>query len=158
MTESTFRVVFSGEALPGFNQNIAIDNLAKLLKRTPEQVSGSFNGRSSVIKKGITAAEAERYCQVLERAGLLVHAEQDPATPTGAVAAPGNPAPAAESKLALTLVPIEDESQAAASAVRTEMICPACGHKQPKAERCDACGVMVAKFLQRQIAKPGEGK
>lgn len=160
---STQRVVFAGKSLPGFDRDIAIQNLAKLLKRTPEQAAAAFNGKDVVIKKGVPAAEAERLCQTLERAGLMVHAEAESglslaldAEPAAKPAATPAPAPVkgvpAGGVVAPNLSLVDYEEPEAAKAAVQPMICPACNHKQEKAEICVACGVVIAKFLQRQAA------
>ena len=158
---STQRVVFAGKSLPGFDRDTAIQNLAKLLKRTPEQAAAAFNGKDVVIKKGVPTAEAERLCQTLERAGLMVHAEAesglslalDDAAPAAPAAAPapvkGVPAGGV---VAPNLSLVDYEEPAAAKAPAQLMVCPACNHKQEKGEICVACGVVIAKFLQRQAA------
>lgn len=163
---STQRVVFAGKSLPGFDRDTAIQNLARLLKRTPEQAAAAFNGKDVVIKKGVPAAEAERLCQALERVGLMVHAEAEsglalaadttvinaPAsTPAAAPAAPLNTVPAG-GVAAPNLSLVDYEEPEAAKAPTPQMVCPACNRKQDKAEICVACGVVIAKFLQRQAA------
>lgn len=158
---STQRVVFAGKSLPGFDRDTAIQNLAKLLKRTPEQAAAAFNGKDVVIKKGVPAAEAERLCQALERAGLMVHAEAESglslALDAAAPAAPAaTPTPVktvpAGGVVAPNLSLVDYEEPEAAKAPAQLMVCPACNHKQEKSEICVACGVVIAKFLQRQAA------
>lgn len=166
---STQRVVFAGKSLPGFDRDTAIQNLARLLKRTPEQAAAAFNGKDVVIKKGVPAAEAERLCQALERAGLMVHAEAEsslslaldaelPAKPAAAPApTPGKTVPA-DGVVAPNLSLVDYEEPEAAKAPAQLMICPACNHKQEKTEICGACGVVIAKFLQRQAAAKAAAK
>lgn len=173
MPETTFRVVFSGHALPGFDRDTAVANLAKLLKRTPEQVAASFNGKPSVIKKGLPEADAARYLQALKNAGLQVssEAEQEPvAEKSGlslsladpdkfaAPAAPRNEKPvAAPPKISASLALVDDDEHKKEAEVtagpKARMVCPACNHEQAKAEVCEACHVVIAKFLQRQAEK-----
>lgn len=156
MSATTFRVVFAGKTLPGFDQARAIENLATLLKRRPDEVEKVFNGKSMAIKKGLPEAEAERYCRLLEQAGLMVHVEVDVgagvASASAANAHVATPSPAAPEpivKPAMTLSLMEDDAYLEQAPVRLEMVCPACRCKQEKAPVCSACGIVIAKFVQR---------
>lgn len=194
MPDTPYRVVFSGNTIPGHDRDTAIRNFAQLLKRTPEQVAGAFSGKSSVLKKGLSEAEAEKYCRVLEKAGLMVHAEKDAAgvSMAAAVAAPVEKAapeaplksvsgltlslqddnapivaapkppeapPVAAPKISASLALVDDdehkqeESVASGGKPAAGMTCPACGHAQPKADVCESCHVVIAKFLQRKAEK-----
>ncbi|MFZ5757283.1 MAG: DUF805 domain-containing protein [Pseudomonadota bacterium] len=157
---STYRVVFSGKALPGFNKDTAVANLAKLLKRTPEQAAAAFNGKDIAIKKGISEADAERLCQTLERAGLQVHAEPESGAPAPAAPAapsrPGMTAPTSARVAPADLSLVDYEEEKKPDAPKKAMVCPACGQQQPEAEVCNACGMVIAKFLQRQAQKAKE--
>jgi hypothetical protein len=166
MTDSTYRVVFSGNALPGTDRDTAISNFAQLFKKTPEQVAGLFSGKPSVIKKGVSEAEAQKYCRALEKAGLAVSAEAEaPAALQAADVAPPapagqpeeSPAPAAP-RIPPTLALVEDDEQGNddEDGTRERMTCPACGHEQPKADICERCDVVIEKFLQRQAEKQQE--
>ncbi len=179
MTDSTYRVVFAGQALPGHDRDTAIRNLARLLKRTPEQVAAAFSGKTSVLKKGLSKADADKYCQALEKAGLLVHAEAEaevaatlpPAgaatslslvaqddEPMAASAAKVPVAAVAPPKISASLALVEDDEPHADPAVTAAakpgagMTCPACGREQPKADICVGCHVVIAKFLPRKVS------
>jgi len=167
MTDSTYRVVFSGSPLPDADRDAAIRNFAQLFRKTPEQVAGLFSGKPTVIKKGLARAEADKYCRALEKAGLAVRAEAEaPAAPLSlqaedsapVAAAPEAPAAApavAPPKIPASLALVEDDDQAAGDAdeTRERMTCPACGHEQAKADICERCDVVIEKFLQRQAEK-----
>lgn len=147
MSEATFRVLFDGAALPGVDPDTAAANLARLLKREPAQAAALFNGKPLVLKKGVTEADAERLRATLAKAGLAVRVEAEAPAPAPAVEPPRIPA-----NLAL----VEDDDHRAAAAEQKQvppMACPACGHEQPRAEVCVACGVVIAKFLQRKAEK-----
>lgn len=177
MTDITYRVVFSGNPLPGTDRDTAISQFAQLLKRTPEQVAGAFAGKPSVLKKGVSQADAEKFCRVLEKAGLAVRAEPEvaavaaaPAKPAGgsalalqeegsedfAAAPPREEKPAAPPpKISASLALVEDEEhqEESVSSAPVTMTCPSCGHQQAKADVCVSCHVVIAKFLQRQAEK-----
>ncbi len=178
MSDSTHRVVFAGKPLPGVDRDTAIGNFAQLLKRTPEQVAAAFSGKPTVLKKGLSAADAEKYCRALEKAGLAVTVESEAPAPAASpslslslaptddepvrAAAPA-PAPApvvAAPKISASLALVDDEpkhEESAASPAAQKnsatMTCPACGHQQAKAEVCEACHVVIAKFLARKAEK-----
>lgn len=178
MSDSTHRVVFAGKPLPGIDRDTAIGNFAQLLKRTPEQVTAAFSGKPTVLKKGLSAADAEKYCRVLEKAGLAVTVESEAPAPAASpslslslaptddepvrAAAPA-PAPApvmAAPKIPDSLALVNDEphrEEASASPAAQKnaagMTCPACGHQQARAEVCEACHVVIAKFLARKAEK-----
>lgn len=177
MTDSTYHVVFAGQALPGHDRDTAICNLARLLKRTPEQVAAAFSGKTSVLKKGLSKADADKYCLALEKAGLLVHAEAEVAAtlpPASAasslslVAQDDEPMAASEAKvpvaavappkISASLALVEDDEPHADPAVTASaqpgagMTCPACGREQPKADICVGCHVVIAKFLPRKVS------
>lgn len=145
MTDSTYRVVFSGSPLPGTDRDTAIRNFATLFKRAPEQVEAMFSGQPSVIKKGISEAEAGKYCRALEKAGVEARAEAEmtavqPAPPLPPVDdEPGTPSPA----------PAAADADGTGE-TRALMTCPACGHEQPQADVCAQCGAVIADDLNAQ--------
>lgn len=117
MPDTPYRVVFSGTTIPGYDRDTAIRNFAQLLKRTPEQVAGAFSGKASVLKKGLSEAEAEKYCRVLEKAGLMVHAERESAIGSLALA---DEAPAAKPSGGLSLALQDDNAPVPAAAPKPE--------------------------------------
>lgn len=161
---STYRVVFSGQPLPGFDRDTAIANFARLLKRSPEQAAGAFAGKPLTLKKGVGKEEAEKVCAALERSGLSVRVEAELSMalelspemeaagappPKPVVNTPPPPSvPAIKSTVALELV--RDEGEHVEEASKPPMTCPACGQVQPKHVICEKCGIVIAKFLQRQ--------
>lgn len=128
MTEVRFKIVFEGEVLPDVSLDTAKDNLARLFKSERAKIEGLFNGASVVLKRDLPDNQAEKYLSALDNAGLKVRKERD----MGA---------------SLSLVDIH-EPEAPASTV--PMTCPKCGHEQPKALECTACGIVIEKFLARQ--------
>lgn len=156
---STYRVVFSGQPLPGFDRDTAIANFARLLKRSPEQAAGAFAGKPLTLKKGVGKEEAEKVCAALERSGLSVRVEAELSmalelSPEMEAAGAPPAAPAIQPTVALKMVrdgALDQElDQEKETANAPTMTCPACGQVQPKHVICEKCGIVIAKFLQRQ--------
>lgn len=128
MSEARYKVVFDGVLVPGADPDTTRDNLATLFKSERSKIDALFTGSSVALKRDLSDAEAQKYVDVLQRAGIQVHAEAE---------------------LASTLSLVETEEHDA-KPVTERMTCPKCGHEQPKAIECEACGVVVEKFLARQ--------
>lgn len=175
MSAPTFRILFAGQPLPGVARETAVANFARIFKRTPEQAAAAFNGKTVTIKKGLPEAEADRYLQTLEKAGLQVSREAEQATvaelslldpdaaPVNAPAAKSDKPVVAAPKINPSLALVMDEDQKAEAAAASTsagaaptMICPACQHEQPKADRCDACGIVIAKYVAKKVDPPKE--
>ena len=97
---SLYEVAFSGKLLAGAQPEVVKANLAKIFQADEQRIAQLFSGRRIVIKSGLDAAGAEKYREILARAGaeLEVRAlQQEPAEPAmrpeSASAVP--PAPAA---------------------------------------------------------------
>lgn len=75
------------------------------------------------------------------------------------IAAPEKPAVAAP-KISSSLALVDDEEHqeetAASGKAAPPMTCPSCGHVQAKADVCESCHVVIAKFLQRQAEREKE--
>jgi len=98
MAEATFDVVFSGKLQPGCKTAEVRENLARLFKIDPARLAALFTGDAVPIKRGVDAATALQYQQVLAKAGALVElvessasAAQPVLAPTAAVTAPPSP-------------------------------------------------------------------
>lgn len=139
MTEARYQIVFAGEPLPGVTLDALKDNLCRLFKSDRGSIERLFSGSHLPLKRGLTAVEAERYLQALERAGARAYKTAEPD-----VSKPAQPVTAFESA-----IPVES------------MTCPKCGHQQDKSQTCSACGIVIEKFLARQAlsnaaAMPGK--
>ena len=134
MSADQYRIVFEGELLPGVSLDTAKNNLAQLFKCDAGKVERLFGHGSVPLKRELSAPEADRYLQALQRAGVQARKE---AEPTKGVA------------LAIvdyaTVNPNETPVQA------EQMACPKCGHTQPTAIECCSCGIVIKKYLARQV-------
>ena len=71
--QKLYDVVFEGHPLPGFSRDQAIEGLARLSKRQPDDIVRFFNNTPSVLKRRVPEQTAQKYCQVLKDAGLACH-------------------------------------------------------------------------------------
>lgn len=134
--ENRFKVVYTGELQPYVSAQEAIRNVASLFKMSDDTVRALvLGGRARDIKVDLDKATAERYASALSRAGLEVRI-----------------VPMKTPKLDLRLTPISP-AEAAAAARRGELEqCPKCGSPEVQGGVCQACGVVVAKYLGRLAA------
>ncbi len=72
MTEDTFRVVFKGKVVRGYEADKAIDNFAKLFKIPKQKASLMFDGKERVLKKSLLMDKAAQFRAVLKKAGIRV--------------------------------------------------------------------------------------
>ncbi|AMV71570.1 hypothetical protein DBW_1196 [Desulfuromonas sp. DDH964] len=123
-----FKIVFRGELVASMTREEVAKNLMERLRFSEAACQRFFAGTPVVLKSGIDRATAERYSKALWQAGARCALESLTAPPPiEAVKRPARP-----------------ESAVAG------MECPKCGQSQPVAEVCAACGVVIAKVLQRQ--------
>jgi hypothetical protein len=80
-TEPLYKVVFEGRSTQDVSMDKAIKAMARLLRKTPDGVAKFFNDRPTILKKGLTKAQALNYLQVLQAAGLSCHITTDPVRP-----------------------------------------------------------------------------
>ena len=140
MTQARFKIVFNGELMPDVSLATAKENLARLFKSDQTRINSLFSGGTVDIKRNLSENEADQYLKALQGAGARVRKEQD----LGA---------------SLSLVKSDDHAprtqdsapRAAGTGTGTgEMTCPKCGHQQSKAIECEACGIVIEKFIARQ--------
>lgn len=137
MTEARYKIVFDGQPMPGVALETVKENLARLFKSDADKIESLFRGRSVALKRDLVEAEANKYLAALQRAGAKVRKEQEASAGLSLATSADHPEPAT----------VAAESTAAAN---ESMSCPKCGHEQPKAAECRACGIIVDKYLARQ--------
>lgn len=135
MTDTRYKIVFDGQVMPDMALDTVKDNLARLFKSDQSKIDALFTGSPVALKRDLAEAEADKYLAALHQAGALVRKEQE--------------APA----LSLSLVDSEPVAAAPAEPQMpaNSMACPKCGHQQTKAAECAACGIIIEKFLARQV-------
>jgi uncharacterized membrane protein YhaH (DUF805 family) len=135
MTEARYKIVFDGQIMPDAALDTVKDNLARLFRSDRGRIEALFSGSPQTIKRDLPEDQADKYLGALQRAGAQARKEPDPSA-------------------RLSLV----EGEALAPAASGTMICPKCGQEQARTIACDACGVVIEKYLARQAQRPGDGE
>jgi len=123
-----FRIVFRGELAFGMSQEEVAAQLRERLKLSDAALARFFAGKPVVLKRDLDEETAERYAKAFWGAGARCAVE--PMTPD--------------------VVAVELAQRPDSPAPAPAMVCPKCGESQPEAEICIGCGVVIAKFRQRQ--------
>ncbi len=133
MTDTRFKIVFTGELMPEAALDTVKDNLARLFKSDRDKIDALFTGNPVALKRDLSDAEADKYVGALQNAGAKVYKEQDLAA-------------------SLSLVETDDHrtTPVAEPEDGARMTCPKCGHEQAKNIECSACGIVIEKYLTRQ--------
>lgn len=134
MSEPRYSIMFAGEVLPDFTLDTVKANLASLFKSDLDKIEALFSGQPVPLKRNLESAEADKYLAALQRAGAKVSKQSE--------------------GLQLSLVATDDHpdenAEPDAASSNTRMICPKCAHEQAKAIECEACGIVIEKYLARQ--------
>ncbi|UFH50872.1 hypothetical protein [Pseudomonas sp. KNUC1026] len=69
---SLHEIVFEGQVLPGHAPETVRQNLARVFQADTARLDKLFSGRRLVLKTGLDTQAAEKYREVLERAGARV--------------------------------------------------------------------------------------
>ncbi|GGK00888.1 YjgN family protein [Pseudomonas matsuisoli] len=75
MSDPTYSLVFSGEIADGFDRDQVKQDFARLFKLGAERLEQLFNAPRTVIKRGLTLEDAERYLDKLNVLGARVQLE-----------------------------------------------------------------------------------
>lgn len=134
MSQLRYKIVFDGSLMPDTSMEAVKANLATLFKSDRARIDTLFGRGPVALKRDLAEDEADKYLNVLQRAGARARKEPD---------------------LAAALSLVETDEEKAASATPAEqsqqsMACPKCGHQQTVAIECSACGVIIEKYLARQ--------
>jgi len=165
-----YKIMFSGEVLPGHDPAMVRERLVTVLKASPQVAERLFSGKPVSLKSGLDEAQAQAYRRKLAAMGVGVRVE----TPAGAASAPPeHPRPAVGAAAGLERVPAagpeqarsgpENSGETAESALALveavladTMACPACGHVQGRRNLCQSCGVDMARVLEARRNPPPE--
>jgi uncharacterized membrane protein YhaH (DUF805 family) len=135
MPHNKYKIVFKGELMPDTERDEVIDQLAKLFKSERSKISALFEGGPIALKRDLSSEAADKYFAALQRTGAKVYKEADLAAGLSLVATDDHDGP---------------QTTAAAAVDSNQMNCPKCAHPQAKAPICEACGIVIEKFLARQ--------
>lgn len=132
MNQPSYKIVFNGELMPDAALETVKENLARLFKSDSARINALFTGATVTLKKDLAEHEADNYLEALQKAGARVRKELDLAA-------------------SLSLVPTDEHADGTpVEGGSASMNCPKCGHEQPKAESCAACGIIIEKYVARQ--------
>jgi uncharacterized membrane protein YhaH (DUF805 family) len=135
MPQSKYKIVFKGELIADAVLDEVKDQLAKLFKSDHTKINALFDGGPIALKRDLSSEEADKYLAALQRTGAKVYKEADLAASLSLVATDDHDGPA---------------TIAAAPVDSSHMDCPKCAHHQVKAAICEACGIVIEKFIARQ--------
>lgn len=85
---ATFKVVFWGRILAGFEREAVMRAAAARLKLSPAQLARVFDGSKAVLKRGVAAEVGTRYVVELARIGMQIDLEVETAQPHPSKSAP----------------------------------------------------------------------
>lgn len=131
MNQPRYKIVFDGQLMPETTQETVKENLARLFKSDQSRIDALFSGSPIALKRDLNESEADKYLSALQKAGANVRKELDQSAN-------------------LSLVPTDEEADQANQAEAPNMNCPKCGHEQARANACEACGIVIEKYLARQ--------
>ena len=140
MDSANFRVVLTGELASGFSRETVIAGLARMFQTSAARLIPLFEGGEYPIDDLLDAGEAAALQQRLEALGARARVDRvgdDPAA----------------DNLRHSGLTLPRERDPAESGL---MHCPACGHAQLVAERCDECGVVFSEFNRQRRGTDSE--
>jgi len=126
-SKELYRVVFRGELAFGRSEAEVKAQLRERFKFGDATLDKLFSGKAIVLKNDLDEATAQRYAKAFWEAGARCSVEPLAAAPQ-----------------------LELARREAHPAKAPTMVCPKCEQSQPEGETCVGCGVVVAKFRQRQ--------
>jgi hypothetical protein len=74
--EQLYNVIFEGKPVNNYPKQKAVNSLAKLTKRQPQQIAGLFNAQPTLLKRNVPGETAKKYLQILRSNGLACHIEE----------------------------------------------------------------------------------
>lgn len=72
MSDEKYDIFIAGTILPGASKDACVDELARLLKRTPAQALSLLQGKPTALKREVPQANAQAYRKLLESKGVAV--------------------------------------------------------------------------------------
>lgn len=176
--ETRHDLVFEGKISDNCSPEDARRNLAKLLRREPNEIEALFSGKPFFLRRALAPETAYRFLGAMKHAGLVcrlvptdevvpVIGEQPKSATAPAPIAPAPPKAKLElAKPKLELAPADDPPPTPATpapapkppAIFSE--CPKCRYRARGNQDslisqgvCPACGLIIAKYLQLQAQR-----
>jgi hypothetical protein len=85
MDNVTYKIVFEGDLMPGFELPVVQRRIAELFRIDVPVAARFFFGKQRVIKRGITYDQAKKYIRAMSKLGalafMLPHEEEDTVLP-----------------------------------------------------------------------------
>jgi len=166
LTEERFKILFRGDIAEGHRRDEVRDKLVETFGLKVETVETLLDGQTATLKKNLDREGALKFKQAFENTGAICYirpmddsmATSAPKPPSRPVSEPAPPVSSPRSEpQAFTVVDsatAESEPEPTldipAGPTPGTMTCPKCGFVQPSADFCQACGVVILKFLKRQ--------
>ena len=161
--DTRYRIVFSGELFPGEPARKIIEAFATRFRVREETASDIIlGGKRTVLKRNLNESRAQRYSKALKEVGLLVVLEPQGVDPSSEFRV--EQAPSIDLRHTESMFPQSDlvsEFPLANARPAGATPCPKCGAKSvaPLTGVCQACGVVVERFIARQNGRPtGNGQ
>jgi len=136
MDKPAYQVVLTGGLVSGISREAALVSLARLFQTSAARLVEVLDGGECPIDDLFQADEAANLQKRLERMGVRTRIDRVGEDPQSL------------QRSGLHLQSLTDPADAGL------MSCPACGHRQLVAKRCDECGVVFAEFNRRRDARP----
>ncbi len=73
----TFKIIFKGESLSGFDREVVKENFIQLCRVPPDQVEHYFTGREITLRKGLSQTQAQQYLPSFQRRGLQIYIREE---------------------------------------------------------------------------------
>lgn len=136
MDSQRYRVILSGELLPGYSEDAAVAALAEVFQTPASALRGLFDGVEHPVDQALSAERALELQSRLDRIGVRCRIER-----------------MSEQNIQLQLrdaprgAPVQTATTIATDTTNPGLMhCPACGHRQLVSNRCEACGVVFAEY------------
>lgn len=130
----TFNIVISGNLQPEKDLETALVLFSQLFKVEREKAEPYFQGQPRILRKNIGSEQLKTYESALEKIGLQYDVEAQALQPVE------------QTPLSMAEMPDQPGAQ-----VSETMLCPKCRAKQPTADSCSQCGIIIEKYRASAI-------
>lgn len=172
--DALVQIVFFGEVLEGFPLDDVKRRVGQLLKLDDAKLAHLFSGARTVLKRSVAQADAQRYAEVLAKAGARIRIEPQgtpaqarPAAPPAGrgfpsiqlppdVPRPAPPPPASPAPIPAAARPAPPkvlELAPLAAPVEDEVACPNCGERQSRRLLCRACSTNIEMAMAAKLER-----
>jgi len=173
LTDERFKIQFRGDIAEGFMREDVKAKLIELFGLKEQTVETLLDGQTATLKKNLDREGALKFKHAFEKTGAICYIRpMDEKTATSAPKPPSTPlqpshtaqpAPTSANRSEPESFTVVDTSPEVPPEEEAEpvfeippgpspgtMRCPKCEFVQPTADFCEACGVVVLKYLKRE--------